>query len=218
MNLGIIPCRKGSKGIPGKNFKEIAGKPLYEWTLDAAIKSDVFDLIIVSSDGGLDKPLVSHEGKVLYDNDRGDEYSTDAAQLEPLLLHYAKQYNADVITLLQPTSVFRKSLDISGAYVEFISGDYDSVVSVTSVGDKYWMKGKTGWIPFYNPKGRMNRQDPKTNVLYYENGAIYITKRWVLEEENSRIGGRIGFYEMSQQNSHQIDSMFDWKVTECALI
>jgi|WetSurMetagenome_2_1015567.scaffolds.fasta_scaffold474463_2 CMP-N,N'-diacetyllegionaminic acid synthase len=235
MNIAVIPCRKGSKGIPGKNFRMLAGKPLYEWTMDAANDSNVFDKIILSSDGGFqytEKSLKTfyylYEG-IWVDNNRPDEYSTDAAQLEPLLLYYAKKFDADVITLLQPTSPLRSSSDIVGAYSVFIGGNVDSVVSVTSVGDKYWHIKRPSFSdihsysdnsilePCYNPERRLNRQDPESNYLYYENGAIYITRRWLLEDKKCRIGGNIGFYEMSQQNSHQIDSEFDWKVCECAL-
>jgi CMP-N,N'-diacetyllegionaminic acid synthase len=216
MNLAVIPCRKGSKGIPGKNFKMLAGKPLYEWTLTAAKESKCFNLIIVSSDGGLDKPLVSRERKVFFDNDRPDEYSTDEAQLEPLLLYYTHRFGADVITLLQPTSPLRSSSDIVGAFSVFNDGGCDSVVSVTSVGDKYWMKLNDSYIPMYNPSKRLNRQNDATNLLFYEDGAIYICKRWLLDEGN-RIGGKIGMYHMPQERSHQIDSEFDFKVCEAVL-
>jgi CMP-N-acetylneuraminic acid synthetase len=125
-------------------------------------------------------------------------------------------YKADTITLLQPTSPLRSSSDISEAFKVFNKG-YDSVVSVTSMGDKYWLNTSGGFKPFYNPDKRMNRQDPRTNLIYYENGAIYITKRWILEDNKGRIGGKIGFYEMSQERSYQIDSEFDWKVCETVL-
>lgn len=221
--LGVIPCRAGSKGIPGKNFKMLAGKPLYEWTVEAAVLSNVFDLTVVSSDGGLPIPdgdswygCSGYRNNVEYDNHRPPEYATDAAQLEPLLLYYANKYKADVVCLLQPTSPLRSSSDIREAYKIFSEDMFDSLLSVESLGDKYWLKVQNGKIPFYNPEKRMNRQNPLTNMLFYENGAIYFCKKWLLDV-GRRIGGSIGFYEMSQQNSHQIDSEFDWKVCECVL-
>ena len=227
-HIAVIPCRKGSKGIPNKNFREIAGASLYEWSVNAALQTNIFDKIIISSDGGISGVWVCDD--IFTDNNRPPEYATDAAQLEPLLLYYAKMFDADVITLLQPTSVLRTSSDISGAFSVFTEGDFDSVVSVTSVGDKYWHIKRPSFRhvhsysessrlePCYNPRHRLNRQNPESNYLYYENGAIYICRRWLLEETTGRIGGNIGFYEMSQENSHQIDSLFDWEICERALI
>ena len=213
MNLAVIPCRKGSKGIPGKNFRMMAGKPLWGWTVEAARDSNVFDKIILSSDGGL---LMDWEDdKVLMDNNRPAKYSTDEAQLEPLLLYYAKKYKADVVCLLQPTSPLRTSSDIVEAYSVFMEG-CDSVVSVTGVGDKYWMKVNDAYVPMYKPSKRLNRQNPDTDLLFYENGAIYFTRRWLIDQ-GCRIGGKVGMYHMSQERSHQMDSEFDLKVCECAL-
>lgn len=217
--LAVIPCRKGSKGIPGKNFRMLAGKPLWQWTLDSARESGIFDYIVVSSDGGLDDnyaEITGEKNNVIYSNVRPPEYATDEAQLEPLLLYEANMLNADVVCLLQPTSPLRSSSDIREAYEIFSEDGFDSLLSVESLGDKYWLRVLNGKIPLYNPEKRMNRQNFLTNMVFYENGAIYFCKKWLLDI-GRRIGGSIGFYTMSQQNSHQIDSEFDWKVCEAVL-
>lgn len=195
----LIPCRSGSKGIPGKNFKELHGKPLWKWTYQAAKESGVFETIIVSRDA-----------------DRPEELCNDSASLDDVLWFYAQKHpDIDAWCLLQPTSPLRTDRDIRDA--SYLIEDYDSVVSVTSVGDKYWMKIPSDIISLYNPECRLNRQDPKTDVLLYENGAIYFCRRWLLDEKTCRIGGRVGFYQMPEERSYQIDTPFDWKVVECAL-
>lgn len=214
MNIGaLIPCKKGSKGVPDKNFKKMCGKPMWEWTLEAAQQSRIFSVILVSSNGGLGKHGMI-DG-VLY-NDREYIPNIDNSSLDKLMEFYANVFvGIDVWCLLQPTSVLRSWQDIRGAHLMFSEG-YDSVVSVTSVGDKYWLLGTEGFTPLYNPKDRLLRQDIRTNKLYYENGAIYFTKRRVLLE-GSRIGGLIGLYEMPQERSHQVDSTTDWKICEATL-
>ena len=106
MKVGaLIPCRKGSKGIPGKNFKVFNGKSLVEWTIDAAQRSNIFSKIVVSSDGGA-RNIVLREGDVdILDNKRARQFSTDDARLDPLLWHYAERYpEIELWCLLQPTS------------------------------------------------------------------------------------------------------------------
>lgn len=210
----LIPCKKGSKGVSDKNFKSIAGKVMYEWTLNAARESGIFDLIVLSSNGGLDKQ--GQYGDTFYRNDEPDP--GDTSSLDDLMRHYSDNFSdVDVWCLLQPTSPLRTSDDIKEAFRVFFDIDVDSVVSVTYVGDKYWMKGEKGNIPMYDPQKRLMRQNPSTEVLYYENGAIYITKKWLLWEKKCRIGGKVGFYPMPMERSWQIDTSLDWKVCEALL-
>jgi len=209
--LAVIPCRKGSKGIPNKNFRDFCGKPLWQWTANAAIGSGIFDHIVCSSDGGFN---IKKYKNVLIDNYRPPELSTDEAQLEPLLKYYADLYKPGIVCLLQPTSPLRTLEDIRKAYLLMnTSSNYDSIVSVTSVGDKYWLKQKNEELkPLYDPLNRLNRQDLKTDTLFYENGAIYFTKN-----PNCRVGNKVGFYVMPQRRSFQVDSDYDWRVCEVLL-
>jgi len=215
----LIPCRKGSKGIPGKNFKEFNGKPLVEWSIDVAQKSNVFSKIIVSSDGGA-RNIVLREGDIdVLDNGRAKQFSTDDARLDPLLWHYAEQYpDIELWCLLQPTSPLRTVGDIRAAHKMAKSAKYDSVVSVTPDPCMCWVdnaigvKGKDHPISTYHPHKRPNRQDRQD--WYKENGAIYFTKRYVLEHTRCRLGGSVGLYVMPKERSFEIDDPLDWIVAE----
>lgn len=210
----LIPCRKGSKGIKGKNFKLFNGKPLVEWTIDAAQKSNIFSKIIVSSDGGAGS-VVLREGDIdVLDNGRAKQFSTDDARLDPLLWHYAEQYpEIDIWCLLQPTSPLRSADDIKESYKVAKSARYDSVVSVTSDHGFLWIdnaagfKGRNKCISTYHPHKRPNRQERKD--WYRENGAIYWTKRYVLESVRCRLGGEVGLYPMPKERSFEIDDPID---------
>jgi CMP-N,N'-diacetyllegionaminic acid synthase len=212
----LIPCKKGSKGVPDKNFKHISGKVMYQWTLDAARESGIFDIIVLSSNGGFE-----HDGMIGNEFYRNDEPEPgDVSSLDSLLRYYVEKFpDVAIWCLLQPTSALRTSDDIKESFRIFLDNEFDSVLSVQSMGDKYWIQERfTSQLrPLYDPENRMMRQNQKTNVVFYENGAIYITKKWVLEQKSCRIGGRIGFYEMPQERSWQIDSPFDWEICEAFL-
>jgi CMP-N,N'-diacetyllegionaminic acid synthase len=206
----LIPCRTGSQGIPMKNFQLLKGKSLWLWTFEAAMDTREIDRVIVSSNGGL--PMHSMNGKrAVFDNECLSPYHTNESQLDPLIQRYAELYpEADAWVLLQPTSPLRKADDIKKACSLYSNG-YDSLVSVEDVGDKFWRHGEA----LYNYYQRKNRQNV-TDSIKYENGAIYICSRDLIQK-GSRIGGRVALFEMSKDSSYQIDDMTDWKICEVLL-
>ena len=214
----LIPCRTGSKGIPNKNFKEFYGKPLWHWTLNVAIKSGIFDKIIVSSDGGLngDSPVHIH---VIEDNNRPSDLSGDNAPLDAVLNYYSlKNPDIELWCLLQPTSPLRTAKDIERAYKKINNEKYDSLVSVTPNPAMIWVDKAAGFkgtdypLATYHIHKRPNRQDRKD--WYMENGAIYFTKKYVLDQMGVRLGGKIVLYVMPQERSYEIDSPLDWLIAE----
>lgn len=217
ITAALIPCRTGSKGIPNKNFRELKGKSLWKWTLDAALKSEIFDKIILSSDGGFNKEWGA---QIIIDNERPAEFSTDEANLDNLLCYYANQY-PDVLRwcLLQPTSPLRTAKDIQKAHKMMDGGKYDSVVSVTPGTCMYWVKdaveahGKAQHVALYHYHLRPNRQE-RVKKWFQENGAVYFTNRYVLEQTGVRLGGQIGLYSMPKERSFEIDDPIDWKICE----
>ncbi len=213
----LIPCRTGSKGIPNKNFRDFAGKPLWEWTYDAAVKSGVFDKIILSSDGGFIDRLSS--GKDIIDNERPSELSDDKVSLDNVLGYYvSKHEDIDIWCLLQPTSPLRTPGDIRKAHAMILKDKYESIVSVWQEKGFYWVKdavnfqGKKMPIATYNLDKRPNRQDRED--WYAENGAIYFTKSYAIKATGLRCGGEVGLYVMPKERSFEIDSPFDWKLCE----
>jgi CMP-N,N'-diacetyllegionaminic acid synthase len=226
----LIPARTGSKGIPGKNFKDFCGKPLYQWTVDAAVASGIFDRIIVSSDGGLNGtgPRLP---EVTYHNQRPKWLADDAASLDELLNYYLLQNDdIDIWCLLQPTSPLRTAEDIKRAYELFNQTDekgefrYESLVSVYSHPVFAWIKDAIG-IPgddetpqplaTYHYEKRSNRQDRKDWFL--ENGAIYFTRSYILKVFRCRLHGSILIFEMPYERSIEIDNPYDWFVAECTM-
>lgn len=224
----LIPARKGSKGIPNKNFKYFCGKPLWQWSLDAALDSGIFSTIIVSSDNEDLKFCSITDEKLIIDYKRPAHLSTDEATLDLLLCHYMIQMpDVDVWCLLQPTSPLRTSEDIKKAYDVLNEPDeqmeykYESIVSVYPHSVFAWIKNSVG-IPgddnnpqplaTYHYTKRPNRQNRKDWFL--ENGAIYFTRTYILKTFHSRLHGTIGLYEMPKERSVEIDDPFDWQLCE----
>lgn len=212
----LIPCRTGSKGIPDKNFREIAGRSLWEWTFLAASESDVFDMILLSTDGG---PITNWAGNhIVVDTQRPPELATDDASLDDVLEHYRKEYKEiEMWCLLQPTSPLRTAGDIKRAYRKAKAEKYDSLVSVTADPMMYWVENATsaGHVATYHVHKRPNRQQRKS--FYRENGAIYFTKNYVLETMGLRLGGTIGLYKMPKIRSFEVDDETDWAICEFLL-
>lgn len=219
----LIPARKGSKGIPNKNFRDFCGIPLWQWTLDVAEESGVFDRIIISSDGGL--PPIVNTPNMFFDNERPAEFATDKADLDSLLRFYAETNpDIDAWCLLQPTSPLRTAQDIKDAHKMLCEAlkngepKYDSVVSVYNhpvlawVANSAFYKGRKYHTALFHTENRPNRQDRKD--WYLENGAIYFVSLLGLMQRGARIGLTPGLYVMPKERSFEIDDETDWRIAE----
>ena len=214
--LAIIPARGGSKGIPQKNIVDLAGKPLIQWTIEAAKNSKYIDRLIVSSD---DKEIINVAVKSGAEAPfvRPEELAKDETSgIEPVL-HAIEFINDhyDYIIVLQPTSPLRLSLHINEALEQFVKSNSESCVSVTKT-DKspYWMYHivQNGWMqPVLNTNRFFSRRQdiPPTYTL---NGAIYIATTSFLISERKFISSNTRAYIMDKQYSIDIDDYLDLEV------
>lgn len=215
--LGLIPARGGSKGIPRKNIKLLGGKPLIAWTIDEAKKSKYIDRLIVSTD---DQEIadVAIEWGAEIPFMRPPRLATDTARGVDVVLHALQELSGfDVVALLQPTSPFRVSGDIDGA-IEFWADSGSTVVGVVeATKSPYWMYnvGEDGRLERLLPMSEHadNRQNLPT--VYVLNGAVYITDRSSLLEEESFLSQRTMAYVMPSDRSIDIDTDRDWTIAEC---
>ncbi|MHC4146326.1 MAG: cytidylyltransferase domain-containing protein [Planctomycetota bacterium] len=212
--VALVPLRGGSKSIPDKNIRLIAGKPLCAWVLEAACQSGVFAKVVVSTDSpkiadvvqGLDLPV-----EIL---DRPAELATDEASTESVMLHAAEGFDFDVLATIQATSPLVQADDFERAYSLFEADNYDSLLTAVRTKRFFWNDGGTALN--YDPQRRPRRQDFPGTLM--ENGAFYFTKRSLLEHTGCRLGGRICIYEMTAESAAEIDEQEDWAVVERALL
>lgn len=225
--LGIITARGGSKGIPGKNLKPLGGRPLIDFTIDAA------------NDTPLDRLILSTEDKKIADVARElgcevpfmrpAELARDETPHLPVILHAvqwmrdAQNYVPDIVLTLQPTSPLRSSADIAAALRMLELSGADSVVSVNAVSPhmnpmRMLRVGADGMATLFvtgDPvKKRINRRQdmPEAFVM---NGAVYACRTSVLlGPEPSLYGDRVVAYPMPIERSISIDTPEDWEEAE----
>lgn len=219
--VGIIPARGGSKGIPNKNIVNLCGKPLIHYTIDAAIESNVFDNIIVTTDCNMISRAVKHYKDISIVK-RPDDLATDKALTIDAILHVISQQkdnNCDII-LLQPTSPLRKASHIKDSYSLFKRKSAKSLISITKEMHTPFKNFIIDDNGFVSPLFSINHLSlPRQSLpeVARQNGAIYIAHAEDLIKHNSfYIEPAIG-YEMSYETSVDIDTKQDLKNVESRL-
>ena len=210
----IIPLRKGSKGIPGKNKKKLLGRPLFSWVLTAAIFSSL-DQVFVFTD---DQEIIDFVNKEYQWTSkvkallRNEANANDTASTASALIECAEavQYDFDILCLLQATSPMTTSEDIDAVLNEIITNKKNSALTVVNTHRFTW--NSDGTPQNYDVFKRPRRQD--FEGLLIENGAVYATVKHAFLESNNRVSGTIGLVKMDETSLVEIDSMTDWKIIE----
>ena len=220
--LGIIPARGGSKGVPGKNIKPLAGKPLILHSIDAARSSGLTKVIVSTDDDAIKDVAVKSGAAVPFK--RPQELATDTARSIDVAKHALLAMEAldktqyDAVMLLQPTAPFRRTQDIDEA-IEILASNpkADSVISVVDVEAhhparmKYLENGQLIDPPFCESHENQNRQELRP--MYIRNGAIYLTRRGTLLN-NSYKGKTCMALVMPSAFSVNIDTLADFEYAE----
>jgi len=213
--LAIIPARGGSKGIPKKNIRLLAGKPLLEYTIDAAKNSNELHKIVVSTDNPEIGSVAENAGiDVII---RPPELAQDTSPIIDTVSHVMtvlkerEGFLPDVIVLLQPTSPLRTTEDIDGAIRAFLTGVFDSVISVCETDHSpYWCctLAEQKLKPLFNKKLSTSRRQDLPHT-YRPNGAIFITSPDSLKRYSGFITRNTGPFIMPGNRSIDIDTPMD---------
>jgi CMP-N-acetylneuraminic acid synthetase len=211
--LAVIPARAGSKGLPGKNFLTFCGKPLIQWTLEAAIEVQEISLVVVTSDDERVLELARSLGITAHR--RSPELSGDLSQASDVIADVIATFPGyENLIYLQPTSPLRGQVHITEALKKFNLGSQIPVISVVEVTQPpEWMftLNIEGRLESYLASEEMRRQD--TQLRYIPNGAIYISSieslrnnQFVFSKTNSLP------YVMDAKTSIDIDNKFDFEL------
>ncbi|WP_445715184.1 acylneuraminate cytidylyltransferase family protein [Flavobacterium sp.] len=220
--LVVIPARGGSKGVPRKNIKVLGDKSLIQYTIDAAKGVFKDDFICVSTDDIEIKSVVENLGlKVPFL--RPSELAVDTSGTYEVLLHAISYYESegyfpDTLILLQPTSPFRTSKHIQAA-LDLYQEELDMVVSVKETkSNPYYIlfeEDSNGYLKKSKEANFTRRQDcPK---VWEYNGAIYIINVNALKAKTISQFTKVRKFVMDETASHDIDTLFDWKIAEIIL-
>lgn len=220
--LCLINARGGSKGVPGKNIKPLNGKPLIAYSIETAKKSRLIIRTLVSTDSqdiadvakraGADVPFL-----------RPPELATDSAKQIDAMIHAVGTLEQggeryDHICVLQPTCPLRNVDDVDGALGLLIQSGADSVITITDVGGRHprtlYTRGEDSRISPYLESDKAGVLRQNFEDLFWRTGAVYAMKRDVLMEQRSLYGRDIRGYFMPEERCFNIDSPFDWALTE----
>ena len=221
--LGIIPARGGSRGVPRKNIRLLYGKPLIQYTAEAALASRRLSRVILSTEDeeiaevgrgcGLEVPFL-----------RPAELARDETPTLPVVQHAVRWIEDegdryDLICVLQPTNPMRQTADIDACLVMFEDNDLDSVISVLTVPHEY----NPHWVYLRDEAGLLRLSTGETDPLprrqalpaaFHREGSVYVTRRDVLMKENSLYGKRLQGHLMSANQCINIDTEKDWQRAE----
>jgi len=220
--LCTICARKGSKGVPNKNVKEILGKPLIAFSIQQALESCLFDKIVVSTDSAEIREIAKRHGAESWFS-RPAELSRDDSPKIPVIQHALEESEKkfsckfDHIIDLDATSPLRNVEDIRKAYKVFLKDGFDNLIT----GARSRKNPYFNMIEINNGEVELSKKLKDTPVnrqgspqVYDMNASIYIWSRDFLLKENSLFLGKLGFYEMPEDRSIDIDSPLDWEIVK----
>jgi len=213
--LGVIAARGGSKGLPGKNVADLAGKPMVAWSIGAARGSRYLDRVILSSD---DADIIAAAREVGCEVPfvRPENLSGDEARIEDALIHALDNVEGrfDYLVLLQATSPFRQAVDIDAAIACCARTGAPACVTIVDVGKSpYWMfqLGEDQRLAPILPGGTKKHRQQLPRA-YAANGAVYVAEvSWFREHMTFYTAETVG-QGMPPERSIDIDTPLDLKL------
>ncbi|MDQ3649229.1 MAG: acylneuraminate cytidylyltransferase family protein [Acidobacteriota bacterium] len=221
--LGLIPARGGSKGVPRKNIRPLCGKPLLQYTADAALAARRLSRVILSTEdrevaevgrqSGLDVPFM-----------RPAELAQDDTPTLPVVQHAVRWMEAhdeyfDAICLLQPTSPLRRAQDIDACIERLEQSEADAVVTILPVPAEY----NPHWVYFQDDGGLLRLSTGEVNPIprrqslppaFHREGSVYVTRRDVVMEQHNLYGNAVVGHLLNPERCVNIDTLEDWERAE----
>lgn len=214
--LAVVPARGGSKGIPRKNVRLMAGKPLIAYVLTALKQAETIDRVVVSTDDEEIRAVALRYGAEVIE--RPAELAGDAVTLDPVIAHAVEQVEAggwqpDVVLTVQPTSPLLRPETIDRAVRLLVESGAETVISVVNETHLAWGYDAEGRaVPLYEK--RVNRQQLPQRLK--ETGGVFASRRAIVTPQG-RIGRDVRLLELDPLEGLDIDGVADWWVAEKAL-
>jgi CMP-N,N'-diacetyllegionaminic acid synthase len=239
MNMvALIPARAGSKRIPGKNTKLLAGRPLLAWTIQAALESGVFWDVIVSTDSQETIKFAVECGakfSVRMPQHATDE-SPDIEWVRWTLAQYPDHYNPDAFAILRPTSPFRTAETIRRAYDRFQTQEVHSMRAVQPVKEhpgkmwqcagagypmkpligKDWPPQAKGEVPYPGREDRPWHSVPTQTLprVFVQNASLEMAWSWVVPAFGTISGNKVAPFFTEGYEGFDLNTMDDWREAE----
>lgn len=217
MRVTIIPARGGSKGVPRKNVRPVAGKPLLAWTVEAAVNAKTVDRVIVSTDDAEIGAVAERYGaEVVW---RPAEISGDTVSSESALLHVLQVLKTrgevpEEIVFLQATSPLTTAEDIDACVNRLAETGADSAFTAKPFFYFVWKENPDGSCDGINHDKRTRPRRQDREPQYEENGAVYVMKTEGFLKTRHRFFGKTVMSLMPEERCFEIDTAFDLDVVE----
>jgi len=215
--IGVIPARRGSKGVPKKNIKPLLGKPLIAHTIEEARKSKYLDRIVISTDDPEIAEICGELGAGVVV--RPSEFATDTAPTELALIHVVESlsrggYEPDVVVTLEPTSPLRTHQLIDRCIEVLWETGADSVISVKKIDACLGTiaEGRFEYLIKNQPRRRQDREP-----LYLESSTVYVTRTETLLERGSVLGERLYAVVVDEDEAIDINTPLDLVIAEAVM-
>lgn len=218
-NLAIIPARGGSKRIPKKNIKYFLGKPILAYSIEAALESELFNEVMVSTDDAeIAKVAIEYGAKVpfLRTEANANDYAVLADVVTEVLGRYENNnIEFDNVCCILPTAPFVTNKKIESAYSKLIEGEFDSVFPVIEFSFPIQRslkieKNKVSMVW----KEHLNARSQDLKSRYHDSGQFYWLKSISFEKERKLFTSNSGAIVISELQAQDIDTETDWKLAE----
>ena len=208
----LVPMRHHSQRVKGKNYRQLAGKPLYQHILTTLGACPEISEIVVDTDSQVVRDGIMNEFPSVRVLVRPEHLCAEETPMNEVLLHDTQQVDADFYLQTHSTNPLLTANTISAA-IQIIQDNfpaYDSLFSVTRRQTRYW--DELGRAINHNPAILLQTQD--LPPVYEENSCIYIFTREILQLQRNRIGLRPFMFEIDPEEAWDIDEEIDFKIVD----
>jgi CMP-N-acetylneuraminic acid synthetase len=210
--VALLPMRHHSQRVPGKNYRMLAGKPLFHHILETLGQIEAVNKIVVDTDSPVIKEQVIKNFPEIQIIDRPKDLQADFIPMNEILMHDTGQVPADLYIQTHSTNPLLSAGTIQKALEQFISvyPYYDSLFSVTRIQSRLW----DALSRPINHNAAILLQTQDLPPVYEENSCFYFFTRTTLEVKRTRIGDRPFLFEISKREAWDIDEEEDFQIAE----
>jgi CMP-N-acetylneuraminic acid synthetase len=210
--IALVPMRHHSQPVPGKNYREIAGKPLYAHIIETLLSCGEISQVVVDTDS----PVVRQGLQVNYPEvqviERPGHLRADAVPMNEILAYDTSQFPAEFYLQTHSTNPLLTQVSVSRSVQVFLENwpVYDSLFSVTRLQTRLW--DQLGRAVNHNPAVLLQTQD--LPPVFEENSCLYIFTRENLMRRRNRLGDRPLMFEIPAQEAWDIDDELDFSIVK----
>jgi CMP-N-acetylneuraminic acid synthetase len=208
----LVPMRHDSERVRGKNYRPLAGRPLFHHIVEALLATDAISEVVIDTDSALIRDDAASALPAVRVVERPEHLRDGHVPMNEILLHDVQVVEADYYLQTHSTNPFLRSATIAHAIDTFVAGlpEHDSLFGVTRLQARLWDANAK---PInHDPAVLARTQD--LPPVYLENSCIYLFSRATLERLGSRIGERPMLFEIPAAEALDIDDEADWKMAE----